>query len=93
MADAVQPTLDPGLPESPVAPADISEPRASVHVTIDGDYDFSERDIWPDGDAPENWTAEDAKNVIDDYRSDFFNLGELDVSIYVHDAPEGKKHA
>jgi hypothetical protein len=94
MTDIVQQIFDPGPSVSPdSAPEDIAEPRAKVTIDIEGCYTFDEKDIWPDGDAPKNWTAEDVKKVVNDYRSDFFVLSELDVSIYVSDAPEGKKHA
>lgn len=37
---------------------------ATFHVRFDADWTLDTEDIWPDGDAPENPTAEDVRRVI-----------------------------
>lgn len=42
----------------------------SVNVRIDGDYSMRVGDIWPDGDYPDEITAEAVAEVMRRYRSD-----------------------
>lgn len=37
---------------------------ATFHVRFDADWTLDVEDIWPDGDAPANPTAEDVRRVI-----------------------------
>ena len=36
------------------------------YVTISADFELSVEDVWPDGDAPENPTADDVAQVMRD---------------------------
>jgi hypothetical protein len=36
----------------------------SCNFLFGGSVDLTENDIWPDGDAPDDWTAEDVEAVI-----------------------------
>ena len=38
---------------------------ADITVHIEGDFDWSEREFWPDGDAPANPTAAQAAAVME----------------------------
>lgn len=37
---------------------------ATFNIRFDADWTLDTEDIWPDGDAPENPTAEDVRRVI-----------------------------
>lgn len=38
---------------------------AQIHVSIEGDFDWTDREFWPDGDAPEQPTAAQAAAVME----------------------------
>lgn len=45
----------------------MSANEKSFSIDVNGSWELSIRDLWPDGDEPENPTAEDAQRVIADY--------------------------
>jgi hypothetical protein len=85
--------FDPGPAILQISPLQITVFWGKVNVSIVGDYDFEEKDLWPDGDALDNWTAQDAQEVIMDYANDLGIYDDLDITIYVEDSPDGKKWA
>jgi hypothetical protein len=90
--ESEQQLFDPGPPI--IVPAKTPEPRAKIHIDLDGSYVFEEKDLWPDGDAPEGWTAKDAKELISNYGLEKFGLlDELDMTVYVADSPDERKYA
>lgn len=55
-------------------------------ITVEGDYELTVNEIWPDGDAPENPTAEDVKEQLESqgpkYRVlDDWGISDYDVSV------------
>ena len=55
-------------------------------ITIEGEYDFTVEELWPDGDAPENPTAADVRQLIKDsggVRAVIRDWG-LDMDLHVH---------
>lgn len=40
----------------------------TCEFSFDGTVTLTEAEIWPDGDAPENWTAKDVRTAIGDDR-------------------------
>jgi hypothetical protein len=66
--------------------------RRSFNISVMFDGDFTEHDVWPDGDAPEDWDATDVRKVIEECGwALFFEATSPDMDIYVSDASEGKK--
>lgn len=59
------------------------EAGTSITVSIDGEFTFTVKELWPDDDAPEVVTAADVVAVL---RSDDYVLDELrnDSTVHVH---------
>lgn len=81
----------------------INEPdppkRERGKVIIDISFDavhLSEEELWPDGDAPDEWDAEDVQNLIREVGLghcglDLLDFCEAHADVSVLDALEGKK--
>lgn len=57
-------------------------------IGVYADLDLDEDDIWPDGDAPENWTADDVAKLMADETSsahEFFRVWNIDPRVSVFD--------
>jgi len=56
-------------------------------VAIEGYYEFAVEEVWPDGDAPDNPTPEDVRNVMQDAGTknrvldDWGLLSDLNVTV------------
>lgn len=90
MSGEQQPLFDPGPEVNPKA----KKPRSTIAVSLSADVDLQESDLWPDDDAPENWTAEDALDVINACGLSALGLlDDIEVTVYVADSPDGRKFA
>lgn len=74
------------------AEAPIKRVRKLINISLTIDVDLNEDEIWPDGEAPEDWDADDVKKVIIKYGwKDFLYISNYDIDVYVSDASEGKQ--
>lgn len=60
-------------------------PKERFTICIDSYFDLAVNEIWPDGDAPENPTAEDVAKAIRKYVNvyDFIRSWNLDTALMV----------
>lgn len=76
----------------------MSEYERTANFVFELDIELKESEMWPDGDAPENWTEDDVKTLVAQCGGPLRVLrdwdldGLLSLSIYV-DAPLADAHA
>ena len=62
-----------------------------ISVSVTAEYDLREDDLWPDGDAPDDWDAKDVLEAIEGIGYERIGLyHDLEVDVAVLDASEGK---